>query len=94
MASALLALLRLCGTSEGEHLSRCSRQIFRQMTSEVRTLTVNADCTGTMTILNVNMAPLNLQILVAQAGETVHTVVIDPGFAVSSDAERVHTPKK
>lgn len=55
---------------------------------------VNSDCTGTMTILNEGMAPLNLQILVAQSGKTIHTVVIDPAFAVTSDAERVFTPAR
>ena len=49
---------------------------------------LNADCTGTMTILNENMHPLNLQTLVAQSGQTIHTVVMDPRFAVTSDAER------
>jgi len=58
------------------------------------TYSVNADCTGTMTIVNENMPPLNLQILVAQSGQTIHTVVIDPGSAVTSDAERVHTAKR
>jgi len=53
------------------------------------TYSVNPDCTGTMTINNEGMAPLNLQILVAQSGKTIHTVVMDPGFAVTSDAERV-----
>ena len=55
---------------------------------------VNSDCTGTMTILNAGMAPLNLQILVAQSGKTIHSVVTDPGFAVSSEAERVFTLSK
>lgn len=50
---------------------------------------VNPDCTGTMTIVNENMPPLNLQIVVAQLGNTIHAVVIDPGFAVTAEAERV-----
>jgi hypothetical protein len=54
---------------------------------------VNADCTGTMTLVNEGMPPLHLQIVVAQSGETIHTVVIDPGFAVTSDAERVVLPR-
>ena len=58
------------------------------------TYIVNPDCTGTLTIVNENMPPLNLQILIAQSGEKIHTVVIDVGFAVTGDAERVHTPKK
>jgi hypothetical protein len=55
---------------------------------------VNPDCTGTMTILNDNMPPLNLQIVIGLSGQTIHTVVIDPGFAVTSDAERVVAPKQ
>ena len=55
---------------------------------------VNPDCTGTMTILTQGMAPLDLQIVIGESGQTIHTVVIDPGFAVTSDAERVHTPKE
>lgn len=57
------------------------------------TYSVNPDCTGTMTILNEGMPPLDLQILVARSGQTIHTVVVSPGFAVTSDAERV-TPTK
>jgi hypothetical protein len=58
------------------------------------TYSVNSDCTGIMTVLNESMPPLDLQILVAQSGQTIHSVVIDPGFAVTSDAERVQAPKK
>lgn len=54
---------------------------------------VNPDCTGTMTLLPAGMAPLNLQILVSQSGRTIHTVVINPGFAVTSDAERMFVPR-
>ena len=57
------------------------------------TYSVDSDCTGTMTINNQGMAPFNLQILVAQSGQTIHTVVIDPGFAITSDAERLRSPK-
>ncbi len=58
------------------------------------TFSVNPDCTGTMTIVNENMPPLNLQIVVAQSGNTIHTVVINPGFAVTGEAERVQAPKR
>ncbi len=58
------------------------------------TYSVNPDCTGTMTLLNEGMAPLELQILVAQSGQTIHRVVIDPGVAVTSDAEPIRTPKR
>jgi hypothetical protein len=50
---------------------------------------LNSDCTGTMTIFNQNQAPLHLAIIVSHSGDLIHTVVTDPGFAVTSDAERV-----
>ena len=53
--------------------------------------TLNSDCTGTMTIFNQNQPALHLAILVSHSGELIHTVVSDPGFAVTSDAERVAT---
>lgn len=55
--------------------------------------TLNPDCTGTMTINNEGQAPLHLAILVSQSGALIHTVVTDPGFAVTSDAERVIATK-
>jgi hypothetical protein len=55
--------------------------------------TVNSDCTGTMTLLNPDQPPLHLAILVSDSGNLIHTVVIDPGFAVTSDAERVLSRK-
>jgi hypothetical protein len=50
---------------------------------------LNSDCTGTMTIFNKDQAPLHLAIVVSHSGDLIHTVVTDPGFAVTSDAERV-----
>lgn len=58
------------------------------------TYLVNADCTATITINNDAMPPLHQQALVAQSGNTIHGVVIDPGFAVTADAERTRVPKK
>jgi microcystin-dependent protein len=57
------------------------------------TYSINPNCTGTMTIVNQNMPPLHLQIVVAQSGKTIHTVVIDQGFAVTSDADRIQASK-
>jgi hypothetical protein len=56
--------------------------------------TVDSDGTSTMTLNNEGMAPIHLQILVAQSGKTIHTVVTDPGLAVTSDAERVGPAEK
>ena len=55
--------------------------------------TLNPDCTGTMTIFNQNQPALHLAIVVSHAGDIIHTVVTDPGFAVTSDAERVAAPQ-
>ena len=55
--------------------------------------TLNADCTGTMTIFNQDQPALHLAILVSHSGDLIHTVVIDPGVSVTSDAERVVTAK-
>jgi len=53
------------------------------------TYTVNPDCTGTQTIVVPGMADLHLQFIVAQGGNTIHQVVIDPGFATTAEGERV-----
>lgn len=51
--------------------------------------TLNSDCTGTMTINNEGMPfPLELAIIVSQSGKIIHTVVLNAGFAIRSDAER------
>jgi hypothetical protein len=50
---------------------------------------LNPDCTGTMTIFNLNQPALHLAIVVSSSGNLIHTVVTDPGFSVTSDAERV-----
>jgi len=55
------------------------------------TYTVNSDCTGTMTLISTGQPTLHLAILVSQSGGHNHTVVTDPGFATTSDAERVWT---
>jgi hypothetical protein len=51
--------------------------------------TVNPDCTGTMTLIAQDLAPLHLAILVSQSGGHIHAVVTDPGFSTTSDADRV-----
>ena len=51
--------------------------------------TVNSDCTGTMTLISTGQPTLHLAIVVSQSGNHIHTVVTDPGFATTSDAERI-----
>jgi hypothetical protein len=51
--------------------------------------TVNSDCTGTMTLISTGQPTLHLAIVVSQSGNHIHTVVTDPGFAATSDAERI-----
>jgi len=55
--------------------------------------TLNSDCTGIMTIFNQDQPALHLAIVVSHSGDLIHTVVSDPGVAVTSDSERVVTPK-
>jgi len=57
------------------------------------TYSVNPDCTGTQTIVIPGMPDLHLQFIVAQGGNTIHQVVIDPGAAVTAEGERVRTPE-
>ncbi|MDQ1407140.1 MAG: hypothetical protein QOG55_2769 [Acidobacteriaceae bacterium] len=51
--------------------------------------TVNSDCTGTMTQISTDQRTLHFAIIVSQSGNHIHTVVTDPGFAATSDAERI-----
>ncbi len=56
------------------------------------TYSVNPDCTGTFTVSNGDQPPINAQFIVAQSGNTIHDMVIDPGFATTAEGERVFTP--
>ncbi len=62
--------------------------------SNTGTYSVNPDCTGTFTVTNGNQPPVHLQMIVAQSGNTIHDMVIDPGIATTAEAERVRTPKE
>jgi hypothetical protein len=53
------------------------------------TYSVNPDCTGTQTISVAGLPDLHLQFIVAQSGNTIHQIVIDPGFATTAEGERV-----
>jgi hypothetical protein len=57
------------------------------------TYSVNPDCTGTQTIVVPGLPDLHLQFIVAQSGNTIHQVVIDPGFATTAEGERVRAPE-
>jgi hypothetical protein len=56
------------------------------------TYTVNANCTGTISLITTGQPTLHLAILVSHSGDLIHDVVVDPGFAVTADAERVLAP--
>jgi len=58
------------------------------------TYSVNSDCTGTETLVVPGMGDLHLQIIVAQGGNTIHQVVIDPGIATTAEGERVRAPQQ
>ena len=53
------------------------------------TYSVNPDCTGTSTIVIPGLPDLHLQFVVSPSGNTLHFVVIDPGFATAGDSERI-----
>ncbi len=57
------------------------------------TYSVNPDRTGTFTVSN-DQPPINAQFIVAQSGNTIHDMVIDPGFATTAEGERVRAPKE
>jgi hypothetical protein len=55
---------------------------------------VNPDCTGTITVTNGNAPLIHLQMIIAQSGNTIHEMVIDPGFATTSEGERLKAPQQ
>jgi hypothetical protein len=57
------------------------------------TYSVNPDCTGTQTIVVPGIPDVHLQFIVAQSGNRIHQVVIDPGVAATAEGERVKAPK-
>ena len=57
------------------------------------TYSVNPDCTGTQTIVIPGNPDVHLQLIVAQSGNTIHQVVIDPGVAATAEGERIRAPK-
>lgn len=57
------------------------------------TYTVNPDCTGTITVTNGNQPLVHLQMVVAQSGNTIHEMTIDPGFATTAEGERLRAPQ-
>jgi hypothetical protein len=57
------------------------------------TYSVNPDCTGTQTIVIPGNPEVHVQFIVAQSGNTIHQVVIDPGVAATAEGERVRAPK-
>jgi hypothetical protein len=58
------------------------------------TYSVNPDCTGTFTVSNGDQPPIHVQFIIAQSGNTIHAMVIDPGFATTSEGERVAGPEE
>src|SRR5216684_3683711 len=58
------------------------------------TYSVSPDCTGTETIMVPGLPDLHLQFIVAQSGNTIHQIVIDPGFATTAEGERVRAPEE
>jgi len=57
------------------------------------TYTVNPDCTGTETISFPGQADIHAQFVLAQSGNKLHYVNVDPGISLSGEADRFHAPK-
>ena len=57
------------------------------------TYTVNPDCTGTETISFPGQPDIHAQFVLAQSGNTMHFVNIDPGTSLSGEVERIVAPK-
>ena len=55
--------------------------------------TVNPDCTGTETISFPGQPDIHAQFVVAQSGNKLHFVNVDPGISLSGEVERVVAPK-
>ena len=55
--------------------------------------TVNPDCTGTETISFPGQPDIHAQFVVAQSGNKLHYVNIDPGISLSGEVERFNAPK-
>jgi hypothetical protein len=60
----------------------------------IGTYSVNSDCTGAETLVVPGMPDLHLQFIVAQSGNTIHQVVIDPGIATTTEGERIKAPQQ
>ena len=54
--------------------------------------TVNPDCTGTETISFPGQADIHAQFLVAQSGNKLHYVNVDPGISLAGEVERFVAP--
>jgi hypothetical protein len=57
------------------------------------TYTVNPDCTGTETISFPGQADIHAQFILAQSGNKLHYVNVDPSISLSGEAERFDAPK-
>jgi hypothetical protein len=55
--------------------------------------TVNPDCTGTGTISFPGQPDIHAQFVVAQSGNKLHYVNVDPGISLSGEVERFNAPK-
>jgi hypothetical protein len=53
------------------------------------TYSVNADCTGSQTTVIAGLPDLHLQFIVSQSGNTIRSVVTDPGVATTAEGERL-----
>jgi hypothetical protein len=57
------------------------------------TYTVNPDCTGTETVSFPGQPDIHAQFVLAQSGNKLHYVNVDPGISLSGEAERFRASK-
>ena len=57
------------------------------------TYTVKSDCTGTETISFPDQPDIHAQFALAQSGNKLHYVNVDPSISLSGEAERFNAPK-
>ena len=84
----LIAIRWNCRSLEGEQ-----KLLGTACPARFGTYSVNPDCTGTQTIVIPGNPDVHVQFIVAQSGNTIHQVVIDPGVAATAEGERVRAPK-
>ena len=67
---------------------------LRKVLGTQRGYAVNSNCTGTFNVTNGDQPPIHVQFIIAHFGNHIHAVVMDQGFATTSEGERLQTPQE